>query len=101
MVGSRDSEEHVLRELPQADDPQPGSLRDFQIWAQHVDVPQTNVCVVVDDEPKIARIEAMIVQSCGYTVHTAHSGEETLELVDKHKPDLVLLDFMMPSMNGL
>ena len=103
MMGSKDSEENVLREIPEAGmaEPQPGSLTDFDSWAQHVDVPQTNVCVVVDDEPKIARIEAMIVQSIGYTVHIAHSGEETLELVDKHKPDLVLLDFMMPSMNGL
>jgi diguanylate cyclase (GGDEF)-like protein len=34
-------------------------------------------------------------------VHVAHGGEQTLELVDKHRPDLVLLDFMMPRMSGL
>ena len=87
MMGSMGSEENVLREIPEAgmSEPQPGSLTDFDSWAQHVDVPQTNVCVVVDDEPKIARIEAMIVQSIGYTVHIAHSGVETLELVDANQ----------------
>ena len=96
-------EDGVLEELPieGLEDPQPGTLLDFDSWSRSFEIPRTNVCVVVDDEPNIAKIEAMIMQQVGYTVHVAHSGEQTLELVDKHRPDLVMLDFMMPTMNGL
>jgi diguanylate cyclase (GGDEF)-like protein len=93
----------VLEDIPieGLEDPQPGTMNDFNAWARGIEVPRTNICVVVDDEPNIARIEAMIMQQVGYTVHVAHTGEQTLELVHKHRPDLVMLDFMMPSMNGL
>jgi diguanylate cyclase (GGDEF)-like protein len=93
----------VLEDIPieGLEDPQPGTMHDFESWAAHIAVPHTNICVVVDDEPNIAKIEAMIMQQVGYTVYVAHSGEQTLELVDKHRPDLVMLDFMMPTMNGL
>lgn len=82
-------------------EPNPGSMVDFEAWAQSFTAPSTGIVVVVDDEPNIAKIEAMIMQNLGYTVFTANNGPETLDLVEKHRPDLVLLDFMMPSMNGL
>jgi two-component system, cell cycle response regulator len=83
------------------EEPETGTLIDFEAWSQGVEVPRTGVVVVVDDEPNIARIEAMILQSMGFTVYTALDGEETLALVAQHSPDLVLLDFMMPKMDGL
>ncbi len=56
--------------------------------------------LVVDDEDFILRlVEAMLTPE-GYEVVLAHSGEEGLEKIRDTCPDIVLLDIMMPGMNG-
>lgn len=56
--------------------------------------------LVVDDEDRSLRlVEAMLVPE-GYEVVLAHSGEEGLEKIRDTCPDIVLLDIMMPGMNG-
>ena len=57
--------------------------------------------LVVDDERIILELTSMILRSKGYEVLTAESGEEGLRLVEAHHPALVLLDYMMPVMDGL
>ncbi|MCM3741662.1 response regulator transcription factor [Oceanobacillus luteolus] len=57
------------------------------------------ICVV-DDEAKILRFVAANLKSVGYEVVTASSGKELLEEFDLHSPDLILLDIMMPEMDG-
>ena len=57
--------------------------------------------LVVDDEPQIRRVVKATLIAQGYTVFEARSGEEAIERLDQDKPDLVLLDFNMPLMNGL
>ena len=55
--------------------------------------------VIVEDEENIAMAEKLILQD-QFNVHVAKDGEEGLELVRKHKPHAVVLDIMMPKMNG-
>jgi two-component system KDP operon response regulator KdpE len=58
-------------------------------------------CVlVVDDEPKLLRFVAIALKLHGYEVVTTTSGLETLDLVDSAKPDIVLLDVVMPDIDG-
>ena len=59
----------------------------------------TSVLIVDDTESNI-RLLAHVVKSEGYDVMAAFSGQEALEMVSKRKPDLILLDVMMPEMDG-
>ena len=56
--------------------------------------------LVVDDEPQNIRLLQIRLQADGYAVLAANSGQEALELVQENAPDLILLDIMMPGMNG-
>ncbi|CQR46302.1 Transcriptional regulatory protein YycF [Paraliobacillus sp. PM-2] len=56
--------------------------------------------VVVDDERKIARFISANLKSVGYKVTTYLSGVELLENFDLIQPDIILLDVMMPEMDG-
>ena len=56
--------------------------------------------LIVDDDPDIARILRFRLQKKGYDCVLAANGLEALEKIDTHHPDLVLLDVMMPKMDG-
>ncbi len=56
--------------------------------------------LVVDDEPYICDVMRRILEIGGYRVTTASSGKTALELVKEDRPDVVLLDLMMPGMDG-
>ena len=57
--------------------------------------------LVVDDERIILELTSMILRSRGYEVLTAESGRDGLQIVAEQQPALVLLDYMMPVMDGL
>jgi two-component system, OmpR family, KDP operon response regulator KdpE len=57
--------------------------------------------LVVDDEREIVRSLQRSLTAHGYTVFTASSGEEALDSLTQHRPDLVLLDLLLPAMSGL
>ncbi|MDD4766730.1 MAG: response regulator transcription factor [Desulfotomaculaceae bacterium] len=59
-----------------------------------------NNILVVDDDPKILKILQHTLTKEGFKVTTAASGEEALQTAKKSLPDLVLLDIMMPGMDG-
>jgi CheY-like chemotaxis protein len=61
--------------------------------------PQARILIVDDDGENRRLLKAMLGQG-GYHLVTATSGEEALALVAQHPPDLILLDIMMPGMNG-
>ena len=52
--------------------------------------------LVVDDEPDIRESVKMILEKNGYKVITAEDGNECLNIIQQTKPDLILLDIMMP-----
>lgn len=56
--------------------------------------------LVVDDSPTLRKVVTAILQRRGYRVLTAEDGQDALEQVAAHRIDLVLLDFVMPRMNG-
>ena len=56
--------------------------------------------LVVDDEPQLALAVKIRLQSRGYEVVIAHDGQQGLELLEREQPDLVILDVLMPVMDG-
>src|SRR6058998_2992871 len=56
--------------------------------------------LVVDDDPDVARFIEVNLRSAGYEVAVASNGEEALERALDGRPDLILLDVMMPKMDG-
>lgn len=56
--------------------------------------------LVVDDEPDIQRLLTVALTNRGHTVITASNGVEALGMVEAEKPDLIVLDVMMPQMTG-
>ena len=57
--------------------------------------------LVADDDPQIARALRAGLEANGYTVFTAADGEEALRLAATNPPDVILLDLVMPRMDGL
>jgi len=56
--------------------------------------------LVIDDEPSILVLVTSRLKSKGFEVITANDGDVGFEMTTNQKPDLVLLDIMMPNMNG-
>ncbi|MBW1743862.1 MAG: response regulator [Deltaproteobacteria bacterium] len=56
--------------------------------------------LVVDDDPDMREALQMILESGGYTVVTAEDGEECLVKLKEEHPDLLILDLLMPRMDG-
>lgn len=61
---------------------------------------QKKKILVVDDEPYIVRVVQANLMVEGYEVVAAYDGLEALQRLQEEKPDLVLLDVMMPEMDG-
>jgi two-component system, OmpR family, response regulator len=62
--------------------------------------PTTHRVLVVDDEPNLAEVVTMALRFQGFTVETAGNGGEALAAVTKFKPHLIVLDVMLPDMEG-
>ena len=56
--------------------------------------------LVTDDDPEMRRITSLVLESQGYKVRTAQDGEEALEKINEKEPDLLVLDLLMPRMDG-
>jgi len=56
--------------------------------------------LVVDDEPQVVWILEFSLQGEGYETFSAHDGMEALDQIRRYRPDLMVLDVMMPRMDG-
>ena len=57
--------------------------------------------LIVDDEPNNLDVIVAQLSDCDYQIHYASSGQEALSSLDIYNPDLILLDVMMPGINGI
>jgi DNA-binding response OmpR family regulator len=56
--------------------------------------------LIVDDEPNIVLALELLMKKEGYEVHTVSDGESAVQAAKEFRPDLILLDIMMPKMDG-
>ena len=61
----------------------------------------TPKALVVDDSPEILQLVASALRRDGFEVREAHAGDQALALAREDEPDLVVLDLMMPGIDGI
>ena len=61
---------------------------------------ETSLVLVVDDDPMIRVLVTEILQQIGFAVEQAENGREALDFLEHCQPDVVLLDVLMPEMDG-
>ncbi len=66
---------------------------------EYANMSQGNV-LVIDDEPQITEIIEAFLTNAGYEVHVSNVAAEGLKLARQLKPDVILLDIMMPDIDG-
>ncbi len=66
-----------------------------------VDDSARGTVLVVDDEPTIVDVVGRYMERAGYETHRAFDGPEALRLAEMHRPDLVVLDVMLPGIDGI
>src|SRR6185437_8338257 len=64
-------------------------------------LPGSRKIMVVDDEETIADTLALIFSSNGYDARSAYSAEQALEMLEEWRPDLAIIDVVLPGMNGI
>jgi DNA-binding NtrC family response regulator len=64
-------------------------------------IPGTRKIMVVDDEETIADTLALIFSSNGYDARPAYSAEQALEMLEEWRPNLAVIDVILPGMNGI
>ena len=57
--------------------------------------------LIIDDEPHIVRALTLLLQRAGHDLHTAHNGADGLAKLDAERPELAIIDMMMPRLTGL
>ena len=57
--------------------------------------------LIIDDEPTIADTLAVIFSSSGYDSRAVYSAEQALEMLEEWRPDLAIIDVVLPGMNGI
>jgi DNA-binding response OmpR family regulator len=57
--------------------------------------------LVVDDEPSVVEVVSLYLKREGYAVRQAHDGQEAVIAINQHRPALVVLDLMLPKIDGL
>lgn len=56
--------------------------------------------LIIEDEQEVAALMMRLLERNGYAIECAHDGEQGLVKMETSRPDLILLDIVMPKMNG-
>jgi CheY-like chemotaxis protein len=70
------------------------------ILMKYRELPHPRAALVVDDEEPARRVLTQILEEQGWNVMQAEDGEAAMRIIAEHRPDLILLDLMMPKMDG-
>jgi CheY-like chemotaxis protein len=62
---------------------------------------ESPLILIADDEDDIKMILGMYLETCGFRVLTAYDGLDAIERIKESKPDLILMDIMMPVLDGV
>lgn len=65
-----------------------------------MDDTQERTVIIIEDQPDIVDLIELILHRGHYKILRAYDGQMGLEMVRKHKPDIILLDLMMPTLDG-
>ena len=57
--------------------------------------------LIVDDEPDFLELMSLRIESWGYAAAKAYNGNAAIEAIKKNVPDIIVLDYMMPGMDGI
>jgi DNA-binding response OmpR family regulator len=79
----------------------PSRLADPAVKIEGVSDSPRGTVLVVDDEPTIVEIVSRYIERAGFEVHSAGDGPEAVRLAAVHRPDLVVLDVMLPGFDGI
>ena len=71
----------------------------WNVWKSFLSMSKARI-LVVDDEPAVLKVLVTRLQLAGYQVYSATNGEEALESFHRDSPDLIVLDVMLPKMDG-
>lgn len=63
--------------------------------------PKDHKILVVDDEPEIHTVLGKFLSKEGYNLESAYDAEEAYKVISESKPDLIILDIMMPNVSGI
>ena len=63
-------------------------------------MPEKKKILLVDDEPDLAQLVSLRLQAAGYEVRVAYDGQQAMDEVKKNRPDLIILDLMLPKIDG-
>lgn len=66
-----------------------------------VSKPSVSTALIVEDETDTAEMLAEMIRLCGFQAQHAYSAQPVLDLLHQHKPDLLLLDIILPDRNGI
>ncbi|TAK25018.1 MAG: response regulator transcription factor [Chloroflexota bacterium] len=64
-------------------------------------MPSGSAILVVEDDPRMARLLHQVLTQQGHEILRAHDGAEAIDIVDRERPDLVLMDIGLPGIDGL
>jgi DNA-binding response OmpR family regulator len=73
----------------------------FLIGVSFVRMMSENLVLIVEDEASIAEVVSLYLKRAGYNVQIAPDGRQAMDSFEKRKPDLVILDLMLPEVDGL
>ena len=111
-IAKRITEAHGGNIWAESPDPKSGKGSKFNVALPKVFEPTENLeqdeqptiasadVLVVDDDPEMRRITAVVLESKGYKVRAADDGEDALAKIEEQEPDLLVLDLLMPKMDG-
>lgn len=74
-----------------------------ELWERMLNLSNTapRKILIVDDEAAVADSLRLIFSNCGYEVRAGYSAEQAIEVLAEWRPDLAIVDVMLPQMNGI